>query len=346
MQKLKCLLFLPVISIMLSSCSLKDLKTFVKDNIYNPILNFISPEKEQQSEQEENKTNTPEEYINPTPTPIDPENNTNPEEPETPEQPEEPDDPVIPEPVYDETADSVEGVDVLDLSDLYNTIDLVKENYTALIKGYFNEVTSYDYYRCYQKNYVCDKTVFYTEDLKYTLPELDVYLPVCNTGYLNKDNNYYSFALKGETKEERLNYNLTNEDLVDEVEGKRYQDDLFTVSDLSETYFTEKGFTRISSNKYECKDRFVCEEFIPICAPDLINEGYFLTFSRITIETNPDNENTLRIRLYVSPTQKGKLIETHKDQENKPNWYLLFSEAYISNVGTTTFPPASSLLSE
>ena len=142
-----------------------------------------------------------------------------------------------------------------------------------------------------------------------------------------------------------MNYSLTNHDLFNEVENKKYQDDLFMVNNLSESYFVEKGFTRIGERKYQCTDRYVCEEFIPICAPDLINEGYYLTFSRVTIETNVSENCSLRIRLYVSSTQIGKLIESHKDKENKPNWYLLFSEAYISNVGTTTFAPASSILS-
>ena len=276
-----------------------------------------------------------EDYINPTPSQDNPEN---------PENPVQSVDPVIPEPVYDEAADSIEGINVEDFSGLYSAITSVNDNYTSTIKGYFNEVGGYDYYRHYAKNYVCDKTSFYTENAQYTLPDLDIYLPVCNTGYLNNNNNYYSFSLKGETKETRMSYNLTNEDLTNEVEGKKYQDDLFTVNDLSESYFASKGFTRISANKYQCTDRYVCEEFIPICAPDLINEGYYLTFSRITIETNPDSEHSLRIRLYVSSTQIGKLIDSHRDQENKPNWYLLFSEALVSNVGTTTFAPASSLL--
>ena len=345
----KTFLLFPVVALLLSGCSFEDVGAFVKNNIYQPVVDFFFKKEEEQPKKEETKPSEPEEYINPTPKPVEPEEQTNPEEPETPEtpeQPEGPEGPVIPEPVYDEAVDSTEGIDVSDLSGLYNSIMTVNENYTANVKGYFNEVGGYDYYRHYQRNYVCDKTVFYTEDVKYTLPELDIYLPVCNTGYFNKNNNYYSFSLRGETKEERMAYTLTSEDLIDEVEGKRYQDDIFTVSDLDEAYFTEKGFTRISANKYECRDRYVCEEFISICAPDLINEGYYLTFSRVTIETNPDSENALRIRLYVSPTQIGKLIESHKDQENKPNWYLLFSETYISNVGTTSFAPASSLLSE
>lgn len=353
MQKKKPLFLIPVFALLLSGCSLADIKSFVKDNLYHPVVGFFSSKNEvEQGNEQSPKTYEPEEYINPNPKPVESEEQPKPEEPENQEQPgnsdkpEQPEEPAILEPVYDEAPDSVEGIDVLDMSGLYNSISSVNENYTATIKGYFNEVGGYDYYRHYQKNYVCDKTSYYTENIQYTLPDLDIYLPVCNTGYFNKNNNYYSFSLKGETKEERLASSLTNDDLIDEVEGRRYQDDLFSVADLNQTYFEEKGFTRISSNKYQCTDRYVCEEFIPICSPDLINEGYYLTFSRVTIETNPDSDNALRIRLYVSPTQIGKMIDSHRDEETKPNWYLLFSEAYISNVDTTTFAPASSLLSE
>lgn len=277
------------------------------------------------------KQDEPEEYINPTP--------SNPDNPDVPV------DPIIPDPVYEEAADSIEGIDTSDMSGLYAGINAINDNYTSTIKGYFNEVGRYDYYRHYAKNYVCDKTSFYLENVQYTLPDLDEYLSVCNTGYINRSSNYYKFSLQGSSKEERMSYVLKNEDLTDEVSGKRYQDDLFTISDLNETYFTEKGFTRIGEHKYQCTDRYVCEDFVSICSPDLINEGYYLTFSRVTIETNPDSEHALRIRLYVPSTQIGKLIDSHRDETNKPNWYLLFSEALISDVGTTTFAPASSLLS-
>ena len=64
----------------------------------------------------------------------------------------------------------------------------------------------------------------------------------------------------------------------------------------------------------------------------------------MTTELNPNGDNILRIRLYVSTTQSGKLIDFHNDSGNKPNWYMLFSEAYISQKGTTTFKPADETL--
>ena len=252
---------------------------------------------------------------------------------------------MIPEKIYDEDNDSLEGIDENDMSGLYGTFDSISNNYTSTLTGYFNEGGSYDYYRHYTKNYVCDKTSFYTNDCQYTLPELETYLGVCNIGYINRNNNYYQFSLNGSSKEERMSSTLTESDLTNEVMDKSYQDDMFTIADLNQTYFESKGFTRISLNKYQCTNKDVCEQFISICATDLINVGFYLTFSRVTIETNPDPNHILRIRLYVQSTQIGKLINSHKDQENKPNWYLLFSEALINNVGTTTFTPADSLLS-
>ena len=348
-MKRRCLLILPLSVFLISGCSLED----GFNRAFSAIKNFFVKEQRQTDESQKEQTESEkEEYIKPEPnqseSPVNPESPDNPERPDnpgTPDIPDNPVDPVIPEPVYDEPTDSLEGINESDLSGLYNTVSLINSNYTSLVKGYFNEIGGYDYYRHYEKNYVCDKTSFYTENAQYTLPDLDVYLPICNTGYLNKDNNYYAFSLMGETKEERMNYNLTSEDLSNGVENKKYQDDLFMVSDLDEVYFTENGFTRISSNKYQSTNIEVCKQFISICAPDLINTGFYLTFSRVTIETNPDSENLLRIRLYVASTQIGKLIDSHTDQENKPNWYLLFSEALISDVGTTTFAPASSLLS-
>ena len=279
-------------------------------------------------------TPEPEEYINPTPS-----------TPEAPSEPgEEPKEPEVVEPVYDEQPDSVTSIDVNDMSGLYNAFNNFGDNYTSVIKGYFNEDGLYDYYRHYHKNYVCDKESYFTGDAQYTLPELEEYLPVCNTGYLNLGNDYYQFSLKGETKEARMSSSLTNEDLSNKVENKKYQDDLFTLNDLNQEYFEANEFTRISANKYQSTKREVCEQFVSICSPDLYNEGYYMTFQRVTIEVNPMEGVSLRVRLYTPYTQIGKLIDSHRDEENKPNWYLLFSEAYISNIGTTTFAPANELL--
>ena len=56
-----------------------------------------------------------------------------------------------------------------------------------------------------------------------------------------------------------------------------------------------------------------------------------MTFRYVTVEINPNNTSALRLRLYASPTQIGKLISSHKNTEYT-NWYLLFAEAYVYNV--------------
>ena len=282
---------------------------------------------------------------NPEPAPSEPEEYINPNQPDnTPDDQGNQNPPQPVEPIYDEITDSVDGVDTNDFNSLYNAFNSVGDNYTSTIKGYFNQVGGYDYFRHYQKNYVCNKTSYYTQDVKYTLPELDEYLPVCNTGYINLNNNYYNFSLVGDTKEARMSSSLVRENLTNEVTNKRYQDDMFTLHDLNQEYFEANEFIRVSEKKYQSNKREVCEQFVEICASDLINQGYYLTFSKVTIEINPLENVSLRVRLYVASTQSGKLIDSHKDQENKPNWYLLFSEAYISNIDTTAFAPANGLL--
>ena len=252
--------------------------------------------------------------------------------------------PEVVEPIYDETPDNITNVDTNDLSALYSAFEAIGDNYTSTIKGFFNEIGGKAYYNHYQKNYVCNKTCYFTSDIKYTIPELDDYLSICNNGLVNLNNNYYSFTLQGSSKEERMSYSLKDSDLTNEIQNKRYQDDLFTLNDLKQTYFETNEFTRISDKKYECRKKEVCADFVAVCASDLINEGQYMTFERVTIELNPIADISIRLRLYAREAQSGKLIESHKDQENKPNWYMLFSEAYISNIGSTTFAPANELL--
>ena len=246
---------------------------------------------------------------------------------------------------YDESPDSVENINTSDLSALYNVFNTPILNYTSKTESFFNKVGAYDYYRHYQKNYVQEKTGLFTESSQYTYPKLNEYLEIMNTGYLNLNNNYYSYSLSGDDVESRLASTLSNDDLTLVKENSSYQDDMFTLSDLNQTYFENNDFVRVSANKYQStKGKDTYNDFISICAPNLINEGYYMTFSKVTIELNPMENVSFRIRLYASTTQSGKLIDIHKDQENRPNWYMLFSEALVYDVGTTTFHPVESLL--
>ncbi len=253
-------------------------------------------------------------------------------------------------PVYDEPADSLVGIDTSDLSELYETFNTPITNYTSTIKGYFNTTGLHDYYLNYQKNYPQNNVNLFMNEATYRYPSDDIYLSVLNAGKLNRNNNLYSFSLQGDSVEERLATKVTEGDLSLEKENTRYQDGQFTLEDLNEAYFTSFGFTRISSNKYQYAriydssiDNQVFNPFIDLCAPGLINTGFYMTFSRVTIELNPKEGVDLRLRLYAATTQWGKLIPEHHDTKY-PNWNLLFSEAEISDIGNTKIEPLSDLL--
>jgi len=244
---------------------------------------------------------------------------------------------------YNEQPDSLDGVDENDLSELYETFSHSFKNYTSHTESYFNDIGAYDYYRHYQKNYVQEKTNLYTKDIQYSYTGLTDYFDVLNKGYVNLNNNYYSYSLDGEDINARLNDSLTSDDLTLVKENSSYQDDLFTLDDINQEYLEHYNFVRVSEHKYQSTaGKDVYNDFISICAPQLINEGYYMTFSKVTIELNTDS---MRIRLYASTTQSGKLLNIYKDLENRPNWYMLFSEAVIFDINQTTFYPTEGLLS-
>ena len=247
---------------------------------------------------------------------------------------------------YSEPVDDTEGIDANDLSALYNAFSHIENNYTLESHSFFNKQGAYDYYRHYQKNYVQDKIGIFTPEDMYYYPLLNNYLDIMNMGLLNYNNNLYRYSLKGDTVEERLSSTLTNEDLTLVEEDNVYQDYFYVLDDFDEDYFTDHSFRRISSNKYESTDTSIFNDFINLVCYSLDNTGYYMTFKRVTIELNPLEGYSMRIRLYASSTQSGKLIESHLDEENKPNWYLLFSEALISNVGTTEFSPTNSFFND
>lgn len=232
------------------------------------------------------------------------------------------------EDVYDEEPDSLDGVDPLDLSGLYNAFKDIK-TYKSEIKSYFNEVGLKDYHRHYKKNYIQESVSLFDENECYSYTLIEEYFNSLNTGFLNRDNNYYSFSKRGDTIQERLDNDILDEDISLVKENARYQDDLFSLYSLNSEYLQSKSFTRVSKNKYSLEDKDTIDNFVSICAPTLDNTGYYMTFSKMTIEIEPKEGVSFRIRLYASTTQSGKLMESHNDKDNKPNWFMLFSEANI-----------------
>lgn len=244
---------------------------------------------------------------------------------------------------YDEPVDS----DVTsDLTDLYNAFQTPVNNYTSSTESFFNSVGAYDYYRHYQKNCIQQKVNYYTNLTQYSYPVRDEYLEILNKGYYNQNGNYYSYSLKGNTVSERLASSLSQEDLSLVKSDTSYQDDMFTLGDLNQTYFDNNEFVKVGDNKYQTTKKESFPDFIDICSPELINDGYYMTFSKVTIELDPKDNVKYRIRLYASKTQSGKLIDTHLDETNRPNWYLLFAEALIYDVNTTSFAPIGGLINK
>ena len=237
---------------------------------------------------------------------------------------------------YDEPEDYEEPLD--DISELTPRFNFVEStSYTTESHTYFNTIGLRDYFRHYYMNYAQDKISYYTDKAYYSHPiENNQYLEYTNNGYVNIDNNYYKFQLKGNDIASRLNYEVTQVNLRLTAEHKKYQADMFTLADIDASYLASKGFKKANDNKYESLDKTCCDDFVNICAPTLVNNGAYMTFRKVTIELLDDV--SMRIRLYANYTQSGKLVEEHKD-ESKPNWYMLFSEATIYNVDNTVFSP-------
>lgn len=232
-----------------------------------------------------------------------------------------------PLPEYDEEPDSTEGIDVLDLSGLYSAFNEIT-SYKSEIKSFFNDAGLYNYYRHYGSNYIQESTSFFDLEKVYHYSEIPEYFDSLNQGYINIGDDYYSFFKRGSTLEERLNSEILMSDLTLAQINKKYQDDVFSLFSLTSENLEAMPFTRISKDKYALTDRDYLYQFLDICSPHLINEGYYMTFNKVTIETNPKDMD-YRIRLYASSTQAGKLVDSSLDEVNKPNWYLLFSEARI-----------------
>ena len=124
----------------------------------------------------------------------------------------------------------------------------------------------------------------------------------------------------------KINY---GEEIKNNFSFNQEKVDAFTLSNLNTEYITNGEFVRVSQYKYESTKRETVYDFLQVVHPGLKNDGYYLTFNKITIELNQDNV-IYRVRLYVNVTQTGKLIESHRESKNS-NWYLLFAQCYLVN---------------
>lgn len=256
---------------------------------------------------------------------------------------------VITEEEYNEPLDSVEGIeDLRDVSLLKEALSSVGYNFRCDTRVYFNKEAVSQVNDIYKTNFHCKVTSLFNENYIYRYSE-DL---VINEGYYNFNGNVYKTHLAGNGLVEKFNSEIvldqstlfasksscalafTNLSHCTPEWIDLYKDpiDIKYSSTYTEHY---EGWTIVGKDKYKCDRIEVVESFLGLCTPGFSNGGMYMTFDYVTIEINPDYNTSLKIRIYASSTQSGKLIKSHLDPE-KPNWYFLFAEANISGIGSVS----------
>ena len=255
--------------------------------------------------------------------------------------------------VYTEAEDSLEGLseeEIKDLSELKEAVERIGSNYISKSKVFFNKLSSNIVNELYFTNFYCQQTTYVTENYLYRYSR-DLTI---EEGYVDYKNQVYQVSLDGDNLKEKLNSTI-NIAALSLIEGlNSIKDMFFTLDKFDSTYIDNTGYAkvaytsggkkyyneyfgweRISHNKYKCDRKEVIEDFMNICSPGFSNGGTYMTFTHVTVEIEPGDDTLLRLRLYTSSTQIGKLISSHTTKQ-KPNWYLLFAEACITSVDETS----------
>jgi hypothetical protein len=249
----------------------------------------------------------------------------------------------IPEKPYNEPSDSLEGVDASDLSALKDAFDNMSNNYKNESITYYNDEAVKVVNSIFKTDYIQDRTTLVNENYRYAYNEDGR----VNEGLINSEglNKFFKIALIGETLEDKLSSTIEESSIVDSEKEGLIEDNYFGFEDLNSDYVdtygpTDKylGWTRVSENKYRCDRREVFDSFMNLTAPYCPYGGAYMTFSHVTVELGITEDIDMRIRVYASSTQSGKMIPDHLKQEEKPNWYLLFVESLISDVGEVSIP--------
>ena len=247
---------------------------------------------------------------------------------------------------YNEVADTTEGVDLTDLSLLKDTFDSINNNYQTKTIVYFNKLAVEQVNKIYRTKFYCQQTGLISSDYRYYYTDNFK----GNSAYFNYNGHIFKTSLAGSTLEEKLSSKVDMSNLQTYVKDNNLSNYYFGFEDLNSSYvdkyghFIDKvgktefeyfGWERIGSKTFKCDRKEVLANFVNIVCPGFTNQGTYMTFKYVTVEINPNSQDLLRIRLYASPTQTGKLIESHLD-ESKPLWYLLFADCYVSNVGNVS----------
>ena len=245
--------------------------------------------------------------------------------------------------VYDEVADSIDGSDTSDLSDLKNAFDSIGNNYLSKTYVYYNDLAISQVNSIYNVNFYRKTTSIFTDDYYYRYSD-DL---VINEGYINCLDGLYEVKIYGDSINDKLNSGNVNLELVSE--NDTYQNNKFTLADVdsnyidsygaktvkySDTYIVNYlGWSKIGEHTYKCDRLEVLSDFLEICSPGFNNSGTYMTFWWILVDLNPSNGASMRIRMYCSETQTGKIVTLHNNKDY-PEWYLLYAEAYIYDINT------------
>lgn len=179
-----------------------------------------------------------------------------------------------------------------------------------------------------------------------------------NEAYYNLNNNLYKTSLKGSTLDEKINSSIDINDSELILENAGCSDYFFMLEELNSSYIDKYGPTTIkytssyskeylgwvktSSNVYRCDHPDVIEDFMNLCMPTYTNGGTYLTFRYVTVEFTDNVNNPMILRLYVSPTQIGKIVQGNTSSLNYKN-YLLIAEAFVFNVGNVSIDALENL---
>ena len=233
------------------------------------------------------------------------------------------------------------------LTSLKEKLVNVTNNYMVDTKVYFNDLALKRVESIYGDKFYSNITTMVNDNYIYRYSEdFEV-----NEAYYNLNNNLYKTNLIGETLEEKLNSTVDtlNSELI--LENKECKDYFFMLKELNSSYIDKYGSTtidytssyskeylgwiRTSENVYRCDHPEVIEDFMNLCMPRYSNSGTYLTFRYVTVEFTNNAINPMILRLYISPTQIGKVIQENTISLNYNN-YLLIAEAYIYNIGNVS----------
>lgn len=246
--------------------------------------------------------------------------------------------------IYNEDKDNTQGVDSQDLSGLIDYFDnLACSSYVVDSKNYLSSQAINKYNQIYEREYTSNIRSIVSNSYRYYFNQEET----INDAYIDYQNSIIKTTLIGNNLSERLNGSVDSSKISIYENNNRCNNYFFGLEDFTPSYINSygpyqeeinssltidyKGWTKVTENKYRCDRKEVIENLLSLISYNYQNDGLFLTYDYLTVEINVSEEIDLRIRVYVSSTQSGKLIASHTNEEFA-NWYLLAHEGIIYNV--------------